>query len=156
MCDAGFGSASGFARPALLMLVRGACEKTFIDEFKIAAQFHGHYGTVVRWNVRLFNITSNYITVRLASAATSHTSYESGWEFRQVVNIVYWFEFCIVEPKRKQALLRSNLPGIGSPDRMSLFEKDVVKSTSFFISRYSGGLMPKKTLCCIGGRSLIT
>jgi hypothetical protein len=32
---------------------------------------------------------------------------------------------------RKQALLRSNLPGIGSPDRMSIIEKDVVNSTSF-------------------------
>ena len=59
--------------------------------------------------------------------------FEGGREFRQVVNIVFRFEFCVVEPKRKQALLRSNLPGIGSPDRMSLFEKDVVKSTSFFI-----------------------
>jgi hypothetical protein len=43
-------------------------KKTFIEVFKIAAQFHEHYGTVVRWNVRLFNITSNYITVRLELA----------------------------------------------------------------------------------------
>jgi hypothetical protein len=47
---------------------------------------------------------------------------ESGRDFKQFVNIVWCNEFCFVEPKRKQALLRSNLPGIGSPDRMSFIE----------------------------------
>ena len=37
---------------------------------------------------------------------------ESGRDFKQFVNIVLCIEFCFVEPKRKQALLRSNLPGI--------------------------------------------
>jgi len=43
----------------------------------------------------------------------------NGRIFRQFVNIVFKFEIYNVEPKRKQALLRSNLPGIGSPDKVS-------------------------------------
>jgi hypothetical protein len=39
----------------------------------------------------------------------------------------------MVELKRKQALLKSNLPGVSSPDGMSIIGKDVelLKSLSF-------------------------
>lgn len=84
MCAAGFGFAPGIVRPAVLMLVRlvdlnARWQKTFLLNFYrlIDTQGRGVHGPDERGLERLFNITSNYITVRLASAATSRTSYRT-------------------------------------------------------------------------------
>lgn len=93
-------------RPALLMLGAAGCthargQKTFLLNLHrlIDTQGRGVHGPDERGLERLFNITSNYITVRLACAELTQTSIRSlkppdgackdvrnGW--RQMVNII--------------------------------------------------------------------
>jgi hypothetical protein len=47
-------------------------------------------------------------------------------------------KFASVEPKRKQALLRSNLPGIGSPDKVSFLSGDNANYHRFLMDTLEG------------------
>lgn len=62
-------------------------------------------------------------------------------------------KICNVEPKRKQALLRSNLPGIGSPDGMLKEEQVQNNVSALYISE---ALCLRKTYAAysIGVKSL--
>lgn len=105
MCIAGFGLRQGFARPAILMLCAwlhsSALAKNLLTQ---TLSLHRHSrtrsaGPGERGLERLFSITANYITARLAVRAKSLTTFRSlkppdgackdvcnGW--RQMVSII--------------------------------------------------------------------
>ena len=66
----------------------------------------------------------------------------SGLLFRQFVNIVFSFEICTCQPKRNQALLRSNLTGIGWPTKYNFQEHCILRC--FFLNNISEAHALKK------------
>lgn len=91
-----------------------------------------------------------------------HECLVSSLLFRQLVNIVFSCELCTCQPKRNQALMRSNLRGIGWPTKYSfqghcflrffflnyISEVHALKKT--YATSYSDGVLKSSASC---GRS---